>query len=199
MASGAWTVWLTLTLEAAYAQAEDGAPGLAQGDPGSIYWMLFKVVLFLIAIIGIFLLIMKAVSQKNSLFQSGRSIKSLGGLGLGQNKSIQVVQIGNRLYVLGVGHDVNLVVEIDDPEEIRYIVEHFHAGSGVELKGFKFLEKLVKRRAADGDQSQELDVTPSFQAVFQEKMHRMANRQQKLEELINEDHEINNDRLNDKP
>lgn len=192
--SAAWFLWAA---EACFAETGDGAPDF-QGSSGSIYWMIFKVIGFLVVIIGIFMLIMKIISQKNQLFQSGRSIKSIGGLGLGQNKSVQLVQIGRSLYVLGVGNEVKLVDKIDDPEEMQYIIENFHAGANADFKSLSSMGDWLKRAAGRNTQAEELDVTPSFQAVFKEKMHKMANRKQQIDELMNGDQEINNERLNDK-
>lgn len=197
-ATGACVAWYGLTAGACYAQLDDGPAGFTSGSSSSIYWMMFQVILFLVVIIGIFLLIMKMVSKKNKMFQSGRSIKSIGGLGLGQNKSVQLVQIGRCLYVLGVGNDVGLVAKIEDPEEIQYIIEHFHANAPADFKGFPTLTEWMKRWTGKKSHSEDLDVTSSFQAVFQEKMQRMANRQQQVEELIGQDHETQNERLNDK-
>lgn len=197
LASGAFTALYVVAAETCFAGTDDGVPDFSSST-GSVYWMLFKVVGFLIVIIGIFLLIMRLVSQKNKLFQSGRSIKPIGGLGLGQHKSVQLVQIGKSLYVLGVGNDVNLVAKIDDPDEVQYIVEHFHAGASGEAGVFPGWGDWLKRVAGKREPSEDLDVTPSFQAVFQEKMHKMANRKQQVDELMKQDHEITNERLNDK-
>jgi flagellar protein FliO/FliZ len=198
LATTASVVWYGLAAVAAYAEGDEGLPDIQSGGPGSIYWMMFKVVAFLVVIIGIFLLIMKVISQKNKIFQSGRSMKSIGGLGLGQNKSVQVIQIGNSLYVLGVGNDVKLVAKIDDPDEIQYITDNFHVSPTGNFKSFPTIGEWIKGLGGRKGRSEELEVTSSFQAVFQEKMQRMANRQQKVEEMISQDHETHNERLNDK-
>lgn len=182
-----------------FAYAEDllqGSPDL--GSSPSTFGMMLKVILFLVVIIGIFLFIMKILSQKNKMFQSSRSIKSIGGLGLGPNKSVQVVQIGNSLYILGVGNDVELVSRIDDPEEIQYIVEHMHAGSG-DFKGWMSFGGWMKNMAKPKGQAEDLDMTPSFQAVFQEKMQRIANRQKKVDEIMGYDLENQEIPMKDKP
>jgi len=185
------------TAGACFASAEEQQPGFA-ADTGSTAWMLMRIVLFLIIIIGIFLLIMRVVAQKNRMFQSGRSIKSIGGLGLGQNKSVQVVQIGRSLYVLGVGNDVELVSKIDDPEEIQYIFDHLHTAGSGDFKGFPTVGEWFKKLIGKERHSEDLDVTPSFQAVFQEKMQRIASRQKKVDELMGQEQESYNERLNDK-
>lgn len=182
------------------AQTGDGKlDGLTEASSsGDTFWMLVRVVFVLIVIIGIFLLIMKVVAQKNKMFQSARSIKSIGGLGLGPNKSVQVVQVGRSLLVLGVGNDVELVAKIDDPEEIQYILEHMQPSAG-DFRGFPTIGEWFKRTVRRQGDPEDLDVTPSFQAVFQEKMQRIANRQQKVDEVMGRDPDHNNERLKERP
>lgn len=199
IASAAAVMWYASSTVACYAEGEEGfIPGTGSTS-GSVYVMLGKVVLFLVIIIVIFLGIMKLVSKKNQAFQSGRSIKSMGGLGLGQNKSVQLVQIGHSLYVLGVGNDVGLVAKIDDPEEIQFIIDHLHTSSAGEFKGLPTFGEWIRRlRGGKASSAEDLDVTPNFQAVFQERIQRMANRQRQMDELMSQDDDNTNERLNDK-
>lgn len=187
----------SMTAGISYAQDDNGLPEFQGGSSLSVFWMILKVILFLVVIIGIFLVIMKTVSQKGKLFRADRSLRTIGGVGLGQNKSVQLVQIGKTLYVLGVGEEVGLVDKITDEAEIRFILDNLHpapaAGTGSLPAVGDWLKGLGKNRSS----SEELDVTPSFQAVFQEKMMKMANRQKKVEELITEDRQNPHDRLDD--
>ena len=45
-------------------------------------------------------------------------MKNMGGISLGQHKSIQLVVIGESYYLIGVGDDIRLLKEITDPDEI---------------------------------------------------------------------------------
>lgn len=198
LAAGACVLHASMTAGISYAQEGEGLPDLQNGSSLSVFWMILKVILFLVVIIGIFLLIMKTVSQKGSFFRADRSLRTVGGIGLGQNKSVQLVQIGKTLYVLGVGEEVGLVDKIEDEEEIQFILDNLHSGSGTNTGTFSTMSGWLKGFRKTGKQSsEELDVTPSFQAVFQEKMLNMANRQKKVEELITQDRPNPHDRLDD--
>ncbi len=187
----------SMTAGVSYAQEVDGLPDLQGGSSLSVFWMILKVILFLVVIIGIFLVIMKTVSQKGKLFRADRSLRTVGGVGLGPNKSVQLVQIGNALYVLGVGEEVGLVDKITDEAEIRFILDNLHSSPAAGTGTFSSVGGWLKGFSKNGSSSEELDVTPSFQAVFQEKMLKMANRQKKVEELITEDRQNPHDRLDD--
>ena len=60
----------------------------------------------------------------------GRSIRTLGAVGMGPNKSLQLVEIG-AIYVIGVGEDVRLVDKISDPAEVALIQVAFEQDSGI--------------------------------------------------------------------
>ncbi|MFD2878761.1 flagellar biosynthetic protein FliO [Paenibacillus rhizoplanae] len=56
---------------------------------------------------------------------SGRSIRTLGALGLGPNKSIQIIELGSSLYLIGVGDDISMMDKITDPAEVALIISAF--------------------------------------------------------------------------
>lgn len=198
LASWTFVAGLTGVSGICYAQEGDKPPDFESFGTGSVFWMLFKVIGFLVIIIGIFLAIIKIVAQKNRGFHAGRSIKPLGGLGVGPNKSVQVVQIGRSLYVLGVGNDVELISKIDDPDEIEEIVSRIHSNVSGAGNGFPTVMEWWKGiRVRKNSTSEEWEDASSFQAVFQEKMQRLASRQKKVDEMIARENQ--DERLNDKP
>lgn len=197
LAAGACVLHASMTAGISYAQDDNGLPEFQNGGSLSVFWMILKVILFLVVIIGIFLVIMKTIAQKGKIFRADRSLRTVGGVGLGQNKSVQLVQIGNALYVLGVGEEVGLVDKITDEAEIQFILDNLHSSSDAGSATFPSVGEWLKGFGKKGASSEELDVTPSFQAVFQEKMLKMANRQKKVEELITEDRQNPHDRLDD--
>lgn len=75
---------------------------------------------FLFVLLLIYLL-MRFLKSKNRLFQGSSYIELLGGTSLGQNRSIQLVKVGDRVFVLGVGDSIQLLKEIDEEEEIERI------------------------------------------------------------------------------
>ncbi|WP_249862813.1 flagellar biosynthetic protein FliO [Paenibacillus konkukensis] len=164
-------------------------------DTSSTAWMIFKVIFFLIVIIGIFFVIIKFVSQKNKIL-FGRSLRSLGGVPLGPNKSIQVVEIGKSLYIVGVGDNVQLLEKIEDEEEAAYITEML-TSSAMNAPAFETLSGWLGKLGKKRDQTEEADITASFQEVFHHKMQHLSDRKKRVDELLSDDN--NKDRLNDKP
>lgn len=63
-----------------------------------------------------------ARQKKNYQMQSSNTMQNIGGIPLGQNKSVQIVRIGDRLLVVGVGENIALLDEIRDEDEIERIL-----------------------------------------------------------------------------
>lgn len=165
----------------------DGTNGAAiPGDSGAVFATMVKVVFFLILIIGIFLLIIKFLSKKKWQWSQGRAVKTLGGLPLGPNKSVQIVEIGRSIYVIGVGEDVRLIQKIDDPEEVAYIAATFGLDGSAAGRTFpkvgEWLGGFLKREKQTPDEDDQ--VAASFQEVFQTKMKHMAGRKQLMEQML---------------
>jgi flagellar protein FliO/FliZ len=183
---------------ACYAQTnpETSSPNGSSDIPGvsslDTFKMIVQVIFFLIIIIGLFLLIIKFISKKNKLFTLGRSFRSLGGVPLGTNKSIQVIELGNVLYVVGVGENIQLLEKIDRQEDVEAIRELL-ASPLKAGQDFDFFISWFKRLR--GRQEDETS-TSSFQEVFLSKMQNVANRKKMVEDLLMDDQK--KDRLNDK-
>ncbi|WJH33278.1 flagellar biosynthetic protein FliO [Paenibacillus sp. CC-CFT747] len=115
---------------------------------------------------------------------AGRSVKPLGGVPLGQNKSVQIVEIGRKLYVLGVGDSINLISIIEDEEEAEYIRDHMMGGRSTDRSPASLMKWIQAMKAPSRSREEEL---PTFQQVFRQKMQSLPNRKKRVEELIQEE------------
>ncbi|UUZ97288.1 flagellar biosynthetic protein FliO [Paenibacillus sp. P25] len=139
---------------------------------------------------------MKFIAKKNRMLP-GRSIRSLGGVALGPNKSIQVVEIGKSLYVVGVGQEVQLLEKIDNEADVAYLTEMMTSGPAVPGAGFETIGGLIRKlRSKSQPEEEEMELSASFQEVFHNKMQHMTDRKKRLEDMLLEDNK--QDRLNDK-
>ena len=92
----------------------------AAGDISA--WEYIKMVLALIFVVALFYGLMKFLNKRNLNFQRNQMVQNLGGLSLGAQKSVQLLQVGKTLYLVGVGEDVQLLREITDPEEVEALL-----------------------------------------------------------------------------
>ncbi len=63
--------------------------------------------------LGILIFVLRFLNKRNQNYQQNSVIRNLGGHSVGAQKSVQLLQIGNQIYVVGVGEDVQLLKEID--------------------------------------------------------------------------------------
>ena len=183
---------------ASYSIAESNNLGSNANDLvgiGTSIKMVGYVIFCLILIISLFFIIIKVVAKKNNLMMSGRSVKLIGGVSIGQHKTIQVVEVGHTLYILGVGDNVQLISKIENAEEIEFIVEHMHFRGNKDFPTFQSLGRWFKGLKGQPPMEEE-ELSNSFQQIFQEKMERISNRKQRVDEMFHNDNE--SDRLNDK-
>ena len=110
------------------------------------FWDIFRMVASLLFVGAILYFLLRFLNKKNQAHQKGHIISNLGGTSVGSNKSIQIVKIGSKLYIVGVGENVQLLSEITDPEEIdRMLQEHNEAIESM-LKPSDFLTKMKNIR-----------------------------------------------------
>lgn len=103
---------------AADSSQEEKAVGYSLGD----FVRTFLAFLF---VIGLLFVLLKFINRKNRMFSQHRFMKNVGGLSLGQQKSVQLVMIGDKYYLIGVGEDVRLLKEITDEKEIENLEAYF--------------------------------------------------------------------------
>jgi flagellar protein FliO/FliZ len=171
-------------------------PGLDFTGTFDTVKMIGQVMFFLILIIALFFVLIKFLAKKNQYSPFGRSIRSLGGVPLGTNKSIQIVEIGHSLYIVGVGENIQLLQKIDDPEEVAYVTELLLSSQSDQTSFLSVGKWIEKLRGSKKEIEEEVEITSSFQQVFHDKLQRVTTRNKNVEEWISEQKQ--KDRLNDK-
>lgn len=106
-------------------EEEDAADGaVVNGDQGpSLIGLTAQLVLALGVVLLLIYGLMKFVNKRAKSFSSHQTVQSVGGVGIGTNRSVQLVRVGDRLLVLGVGDSVSLLKEIEDPAEIEAMLQ----------------------------------------------------------------------------
>jgi flagellar protein FliO/FliZ len=84
---------------------------------------MFGALLFVIVLLYALL---KFIHKKSQTYQQNSLIQNMGGTALGGSRSIQMVRIGKRLFILGVGENIQLIKEIADEKEIQEYVRQHH-------------------------------------------------------------------------
>ncbi len=143
----------------------------------------FQVILSLGLILLFIFLFFRFIAKKKGFNKTGY-YQHLGGIPLGQNKTLQMVEIGNKLYILGVGENVQLISVVEDKEELQAIKESnsFQREQGTQL--VDWIQEKMKRNA------QNIKKENRFHHIFTEKMEQFKDRRsESIQEWLDESNE----------
>ncbi|REK57911.1 MAG: hypothetical protein C6W55_04300 [Thermobacillus sp.] len=174
------------------ASLEDGLPGEENAPPdipdgmdaiGSAVWVIVALVIVIVLIV----FTLRFLSSRTRTWGQNRSLRSLGGIALGQNKSLQVVEVGGKLYLLGVGENVTLIDRIDDAEEAGRLIAVLENPASqpisIPLLGDWLNRMRGGRRTSGSDNSWNVS---EFEAMLRNNLERQAGRKQQFESLAND-------------
>ncbi|WP_379126549.1 flagellar biosynthetic protein FliO [Paenibacillus sp. sgz500958] len=163
-------------------------------DPGTLgnsspLLSLLNVILVLAVIIVLIVLLIRFLGRRNQMLTGVRSMRTLGAMGLGPNKSMQIVEIGNSLYLIGVGEDISLLDKITDPVEVAMVIAAFEDPSTGQSNPLLPLISKLKSKLRGEVESQEIDLneTSTFYETLQSKLRSNPERKEKLDELLSDD------------
>lgn len=105
-----------------------------------------KMLLALVFVLGLLIFILRFINKRNVNVQQNSFVRNVGGVSVGHQKSIQVVQIGESVYVVGVGEDVQLIKEITNPEEIEQLLSYYNEKQSITATPYiaELFKKLKK-------------------------------------------------------
>lgn len=156
---------------------------------GNIIW----VIISLFIVIGLIVLLIKWLSQRNRVWGANRAVRSLGGVALGQNNSLQVVELSGRLYVVGVGENVTLLDKIEDAEQVKAILASLDRQSSAAGWSANTISDFFKRfRKEETNTGQDLTEdqwnmqASSFHSLLNQNLSKQADRREQLESLLKE-------------
>ncbi|WP_230499638.1 flagellar biosynthetic protein FliO [Sutcliffiella rhizosphaerae] len=137
-----------------------------------------KMILALFFVLALIYLALKLINKRNKLL-GGRGIENIGGASLGNNKSLQLVKVGNSILVVGVGDSINLLKEITDEEEQEKIIQSYQdriESNGIHTNSLPGFVKKWNQKKVENKQT-------SFSSLLQEQIGQLSKeRQQKMKE-----------------
>jgi len=131
-------------------------------------WEYIKVVFALVFVVGLLFFLLKFINRKNRMYDKTRLMKNMGGISLGQHKSVQLVVIAESYYLIGVGEDIRLLKEITDPAEIERLMAFYEEAESGPKTGW--LDILLSREKPS---KKTTDTTSDFSNVFNTRLDEM--------------------------
>ncbi|WP_143848869.1 flagellar biosynthetic protein FliO [Alkalicoccobacillus porphyridii] len=169
---------------------EDSEVVFASQDSG--FMTILKLIGALALIIALLYGLLRFLSKRTKSFQQSQLLENMGGVPLGPNRSVQLIKVGDRVLVVGVGDSIQLLTEIDAEDERKALLDLQQeqanqvgapAQKAVEwatskLKG----QKISATKDMQGpDQNQ-----ASFKELFTKKLEDASTSQAELEQALKE-------------
>lgn len=123
-----------------------------------------KLIVALAFVVFLIYAVMKFLNRRNINYQRTQIIRNLGGLSLGTQKSVQLLLIEDRILVVGVGDDIQLIKEISDPKEVEALRSSYEEKQELAAATPQITKLLAKLKKTPEKEEQ------SFNDMFQDKI-----------------------------
>ena len=155
---------------------------------GLTAWDYIKMLIALIFVLVLLIWVLKFISKKSAHFQQNNIVRNLGGISLGSQKSVQILQIGDALYIVGVGENVELLKEINEPEEIEKLLNYYNEKQALPSSSPYITELLKKMKGQSKKSDKESD--SDFGNMFNERLSEIHKvRRDELEKWKEKEHD----------
>jgi flagellar protein FliO/FliZ len=145
-------------------------------DVGITLGDIFRMVFALLFVAGLLYGLLRVINKKNRGYQHGQTIENLGGTPLGGNRSVQMVRIGEKIYILGVGDSVQLLNVIDDKEEYSKLIEEHNQKLELQIAPMDVAVKLMNKWKVKSAKQ----TSHSFRSQFQEQLEQLKEERKKV-------------------
>ncbi|MDQ0253701.1 flagellar protein FliO/FliZ [Evansella vedderi] len=159
---------------------EDDSSIVVGGNDQNVFWLLFQMFLALAFILFLIYGLLKFINSKSRSFRSNSTIESIGGVPLGSNRSVQIVRVGKKLFVVGVGDSIQLIKEIDDPVEVERILEEHRPSEFVDQP----VSKVINWWKEKASNSASHEDNRSFQHLLHKELKDVKESQQKVHSAL---------------
>lgn len=101
-----------------------------------------KMIFALLFVIALIYGLVKLMNKRNRLLKPFQYVENIGGTSVGQNRSIQLIKVGNSVLVVGVGETIQLLKEIEDEKEIEDILSQHEEAMSSKIEWQKLAKPL---------------------------------------------------------
>ena len=128
----------------------------------------------------------------NTSFQ-GRWVRVIDQVSMGANRSISVVEIGGRSFLIGItDHGISLLTEIEDPELIQeMIVANLDQNNQASLEPTMIWEQVKRRLMPVREHS---EPRHDFAKIFDQRLKRMDSISERMKNINGDKNQDNGDK-----
>lgn len=154
-------------------------------ESGSLFFEIVKLFFALLLVLALIYLFLYFLKRRNKLGTRIQALENLGGITVGQNKSVQLVRLGDYIYLIGVGEEITLLQKIEDSALIEEILKE----KAEQAADFSASTLLTGFKQKKNERSSEKN-TNDFKKMF----HReLSSLQQNRKNIIDKHKEDNNE------
>lgn len=155
---------------------EDEDIGAGEMNNSSLVFDLIKMVFALGLVLALIYLLLKFLNKRNTLHQQ-KSLQNIGGISVGQNKSVQIIKVGTTFYLIGVGDNVELLKEISDQDLIDDLLDDASQKENVPLN--KYLSSIINRPSKKNERA-DSQANNDFKQLFSDELDRLKENRNKI-------------------
>lgn len=152
-----------------------------ESNSGSLFFEIIKIIFALLLVLALIYITLYFLKRRNKLGNRISSLENIGVVSVGQNKSVQLVRVADRLYVIGVGDDVTLLQEIEDEAFIKSILKEKEEQSLDFSTGVPFASFLQKKKNGKEDK------TRDFKKLFNKELNSLQTNRKNIIDRHKED------------
>ncbi|MEQ2526495.1 flagellar biosynthetic protein FliO [Bacillaceae bacterium CLA-AA-H227] len=146
---------------------------------GITAWDIIKMIFATIFVIALLYFLLKYINKKSHGYKDSQLIQNIGGAPLGANRSVQMIKVGERVLVVGVGENIQLLKEIEDEAEVRQIIEDYNNKMEQLISPSDIVTKVLQRTKSLNVFEKEKENT-SFSSVLKSQLDKISKDRKKL-------------------
>lgn len=144
---------------------------------GVTFGDIIRMIAATVFVLALLIILLKYAGRKNKSLQKANSVENLGGTSLGGSRSVQLIKVGGRILVVGVGENIQLLKEIDDEAEYSRLIESYNQRSEDFARPAGWLADFLKKR-------KNLSGGAAFTNALQSQIEEMKNARKKAAESL---------------
>jgi flagellar protein FliO/FliZ len=153
----------------------------------SLVVIIIKLIFYTLLILVMIYALIKFLALRQKKLQPNQAVKLMGGTPLGNNKSLQLVKVGEKVYLIGVGDQVTLIKEFSESDEINNIESDLEKQSTLFTSPLaNFSTSIVNFSKEKMSNRKGSKPNLSFDHLFNQSLTKQKGKQDQLKQDLNE-------------
>lgn len=152
---------------------------LQQEEPGSLFFQIVRLVFALLLVVGLIYVFLYFLKRRNKFGNRIKNLENVGGISVGQNKTVQLIRLGDKLYLIGVAENITLLEEVEDPVLAEAILQEKEEQQN-ELDASNIFSSILKKNRKENQENQ-------FNQLFNQELNRLQKNRKSIIDKHKED------------